>query len=73
MGVIKTKISATYASIYLMGVLDVTVGIRQALSQLYRHFTNVPPTSDYSQILGYSYGNGKIYFEPSLSVIKLNP
>jgi hypothetical protein len=71
-GVIKSKITTTYCSIYVRGVLSKTVGIGRLYLSTSGDFTNIIPTSDYYQILGYSYGNGKIHFEPSLSVTKLS-
>jgi hypothetical protein len=70
-GVIKSKISSTYCVVYLSGVIDRTVAIGKLYLSPAGDFTATPPTSDYLQILGYSYGNGKIHLEPNLSVVKL--
>ena len=72
-GVIKNKLSATKCNVYLRGIIDrILPQGRLYLSPL-GNFTNTPPTADYLQTLGYSFGNGKINLEPNQIVTKIIP
>lgn len=72
-GIIDEKISPTVASVILRGVITQPdpLGVGKAFLGTDGKFTITGeanfPTSDYQQVLGYSFGttNGKIHFEPN--------
>lgn len=64
-GVIKDKNSATKCNVYLRGIIDRTISQGKLYLSDAGDFTTTPPVSDYRQVLGYSFGNGKINLEPN--------
>lgn len=72
-GVIKNKTSLTKCNVYLRGIISRVLPQGRLYLSTTGVFTNTPPTSDYLQTLGYSFGNGKINLEPNQIVTKINP
>jgi hypothetical protein len=71
-GVIKVKNTSTTCDVYLRGIIDRVLPQGRLYLSALGDFTNTPPTADYLQTLGYSFGNGKINLEPNQIVTKIN-
>lgn len=72
-GVIKNKTSTTTCNVYLRGIISRVMPQGRLYLSTAGDFTNTPPTTDYLQTLGYSFGNGKINLDPNQIVTKINP
>ena len=70
-GVIKVKIGTTKCDVYLRGIITRSLPQGRLYLSALGDFTNTPPTSDYLQTLGYSFGNGKINLDPNQIVTKI--
>lgn len=72
-GILREKISATRAKVALSGVIDDPDSTTQGIIYLSPtgRFTSTPPTSNYVQKLGFSFGNGKIDLKPDKTHVRL--
>lgn len=72
-GRIQQKLTSTVCIVILRGVVDSPgLGRGKIFLSTSGTFTVTPPTADYLQPLGYSFGNGKVHLEPSTIVTKLS-
>lgn len=72
-GMLLEKLSATRCNVAVSGVFTDTDGTTQGnvyLSATGRA-TSTPPTTDYLQKLGYSFGNGEFDLKPEKNMVKL--
>lgn len=73
-GVVSAKPTTTTCEVILRGVIDVPVlPVGRAYLSSTGYFTTdtAIPKPFYLQVLGYSFGNGKLHFEPN-SIVTLN-
>jgi hypothetical protein len=71
-GRVSEKLSLTIAKIVLSGVVSTTLtGRGKVYLGTDGKFSLVPPSVNFLQILGYSFGNGKLRFDPNSAVTKL--
>lgn len=70
-GWILEKPSDTTCLCVLQGEIDVSIARGKLFLSASGGFTITPETVGYSQHLGESFGNGKIYFKPNSVVIKI--
>ena len=72
-GIIRSKISDTRAVVALSGVIDDPDSTSSGIIYLSAtgRLTSNPPTSNYVQKLGFSFGNGKVDLKPDKTHVKL--
>lgn len=73
-GIIIEKLTTTRARVALTGVIDDPDATTQGIIYLSAtgRFTSTPPTTNYVQKLGFSFGNGKVDLKPDKTHVKLN-
>jgi hypothetical protein len=70
-GEIQRKITTTRCLVILRGITNADLGNGKVYLGSNGKYTIIPPTINYQQILGYSFGNGKIHLDPDQLVKKL--
>ena len=70
-GWILRKPTETTCLVVMQGEIDVSLARGKIFLSSSGSFTVIPETVGYSQHLGESFGNGKIYFKPNSVVIKI--
>lgn len=72
-GYVLSKPSAVRCKVAIRGFLDIAIGLGRLYLGTSGQLAVISPGTDYRQALGISFGNGKIYLDPSPILTKNIP